>query len=65
MWVVIYLAKGKSTVDGIRDLLEKNDILVMVRKKTDESDDDLAFYEILVPQTELEAGQNLIIENIG
>lgn len=61
MWVVIYLAKGKSVVTELRRLLEDNGILVMIRRKTNEADENEAFFEILVPQTEVEAAQDIII----
>lgn len=61
MWVVIYLAKGKSVVTELRRLLEDDGILVMIRRKTNEADENEAFFEILVPQTEVEAAQDIII----
>jgi len=62
MWIVVYLAKGRNTVSELRTLLEKKGILVMIRKKTADSDENEAFYEILVPQAEVEAAQDIIIE---
>ena len=62
MWIVVYLAKGRNAVMELRALLEKSGILVMLRRKTSEEDENEAFYEILVPQTEVEAAQDIIIE---
>lgn len=62
MWIVVYLAKGRNAVTELRALLEKSGILVMLRRKTSEEDENEAFYEILVPQTEVEAAQDIIIE---
>ena len=62
MWIVVYLAKGRNAVVEMRKLLESKGILVMMRRKTADSDENEAFYEILVPQTEVEAAQDIIIE---
>ncbi len=65
MWVVIYLVKGYESVKRLTGLLDESGILVMTRQKTDEEDKSSAFYEILVPQTEVAQAQDIIIENEG
>lgn len=62
MWIVVYLVKSREAMLGIRQMLEAEDILVMVRKKTTD-DENQAFYDILVPQTEVEKAQDIIITN--
>ena len=61
MWTVIYLVKGWQSVFDIRKQLEEKDILVMTRKKTDDDNPEEAFYEVLVPQAEVEAAQEMLI----
>ncbi len=65
MWVVIYLVKGYDSVKRLTALLDENGILVITRQKTNDEDKSTAFYEILVPQTEVAAAQDIIIENEG
>ena len=60
MWIVVYLVKGIEAVLNTKRLLESHGILVMVRKKTP-GDDNMAFYDILVPQTEAGEAQELLI----
>lgn len=60
MWIVVYLVKGIEAVVEVKSLLESHGILVMIKKKTDD-DDSLAFYDILVPQTEAGEAQELLI----
>ncbi len=62
MWIVIYFVKSRAAALEVRQMLETEDILVMTRKKTAD-DDNEAFFDILVPQTEVEKAQELIIMN--
>ena len=62
MWIVIYFVKSRMAALEVRKMLEAENILVMIRKKTSD-DDDSAFFDILVPQTEVEKAQELIIMN--
>ncbi len=61
MWIIIYLAKGREAVLKLRKALENEGILVMVRQKTEEENPQEAFYEVLVPHTEVEQAQDIII----
>ena len=62
MWIVVYLVKGRESMVCIRHMLEGAGIIVVSNKKSSD-DENQAFYEILVPQTEVEAAQELIIMN--
>ena len=61
MWITVHLVKGKESVVNLRKRLEDAGILVIVRKKTEEENEEDSFYEILVPQTEAEKAQEMII----
>ena len=60
MWIVVYLVKGIEAASKVKNLLESHDILVMIKKKTND-DDSQAFFDILVPQTEAGEAQELLI----
>ena len=61
MWIVIYLMKGFEAVLKLKEKLENAGILAMIRRKTEGEGTEDSFYEILVPQTEVEQAQELII----
>lgn len=62
MWTVVYISHDKAKVDNILALLEDKKIITMT-KKSEESDYDYFVYEILVPNTELETAQEIIIDS--
>lgn len=62
MWIVVQLIKGYLNALSIKTLLENEGIIVMIKKAT-EGDETTAFYDVLVPQTELEQAQEIIINN--
>lgn len=57
MWTVVYITQSFETADKIKELLEKAEILVMLRRVEENSDS----YEILVPDTEIEEAHNIIL----
>jgi len=63
MWTVVYMAQSKEIVSKLQELLEKEGLLVKIRpiSKNAESDED-NYYEVLVPESEVEEAHMLIIE---
>ena len=61
MWTVVYMAQNREMVTKLQQTLEKEGLLVKVRpvNKTSENDD---YYEVLVPESEVEEAHNIIIE---
>lgn len=63
MWTTVYMAQSKEKADNLRDMLEQQNIIVMLRRiKHDDSVSDNC-YEILVPDAELEQALDIIIED--
>ncbi len=62
MWTVVYMAQSKDIAAKLQDLLSKEGILVKVRpiSKNHEGSDD--YYEVLVPEAEVEEAHSVIIE---
>ncbi|AUG58070.1 hypothetical protein HVS_10875 [Acetivibrio saccincola] len=62
MWTVVYMAQSKEVADNMQDLLSKEGILVKLRpiNKNRETSDD--YYEVLVPESEVEEAHSVIIE---
>ncbi len=63
MWTVVYVSQDKDKVDVLVKTLNENNVMTMV-KSTCEDDFGVAVaYEILVPQTELESAQDIIVDS--
>ena len=62
MWTVIYVSQSPETAKKLADALYENGIVSKVRK-SGSPEEDKGCYEVLVTSTEMEAAQDLIIEN--
>ncbi|HOJ10160.1 MAG TPA: hypothetical protein PK733_06160 [Clostridiales bacterium] len=62
MWTVVYMAQSKDIAENLQGLLTKEGILVKLRpiSKNQESSSD--YFEILVPEAEVEEAHSVIIE---
>jgi len=62
MWTVVYMAQSKEIAEGLQELLTKEGILVKIRpiNKNHENADN--YYEVLVPEAEVEEAHSVIIE---
>lgn len=62
MWTVVYMAQTKDIANNMEDLLSHEGILVKLRpiSKNRETNDD--YYEVLVPESEVEEAHSVIIE---
>ena len=62
MWTVVYMAQSKEIANSMQDLLSNEGILVKLRpiNKIRETNDD--YYEVLVPESEVEEAHSVIIE---
>lgn len=62
MWTVVYMAQTKEIANTVEDLLSNEGILVKLRpiSKNRETNDD--YYEVLVPESEVEEAHCVIIE---
>lgn len=64
MWTVVYMSQDKGKVDKILKLLEDGKIMTMLKSSKEEDDFDAGeTFEILVPKTELECAQDIIIDS--
>ncbi|HHV95451.1 MAG TPA: hypothetical protein GXX37_03080 [Clostridiaceae bacterium] len=62
MWTVVYMAQSKEIAEELQSLLTKEGILVKLRpiSKNQESSND--YFEVLVPESEVEEAHSVIIE---
>lgn len=62
MWTVVYVSENKDRVDQIIDELNNRSIMTMLKISCEDDFSTGGSYEILVPQTELEAAQDIIFD---
>lgn len=60
MWTVVYMSDNKEAVEKLRRILTEKQIIVRIRPINQDSGGGC--YEVLVPQTEVDEAQDLIIE---
>ncbi len=62
MWTVVYMAQNKDIAITLEELLLANGILVKIRAIAKNSEKNDNYYEVLVPQSEVEEAHSVIIE---
>lgn len=63
MWTVVFISQDKEKVDNLVKLLNDNNVMTMVKNTCEDDFGVGVAYEILVPQTELETAQDIIVDN--
>ncbi|HHV60228.1 MAG TPA: hypothetical protein GXX49_08095 [Clostridiaceae bacterium] len=62
MWTVVYMAQSKEIATKLQDLLTKEGILVKLSPISKNRDNNDTYYEVLVPESEVEEAHSVIIE---
>ena len=58
MWLTLFVSHNEEQIKKLLSVLRANNIITkVIRRKSDE-----IFYEVYVPQSEIEDAQNLIFE---
>lgn len=65
MWTVVYIAPNRPIADMIKELLEKEGVLVMVRPLGVPHMGPSANFEILVPELEAKEAQEVLNQALG
>jgi hypothetical protein len=65
MWTVVYIAPNRSTGEMMKELLENEGLLVMLRAIGVPHMGDSANVEVLVPESEAEEAHELIASSFG
>jgi menaquinone-dependent protoporphyrinogen IX oxidase len=62
MWTVVYMAQSKDIASRLQEMLTDEGILVKMRpiSKSHENSDN--YFEVLVPEAEVEEAHSVIIE---
>ena len=62
MWTVVYMAQSKEIATALQELLTEGGILVKLRPISKSHDNSDNYYEVLVPEAEVEEAHSVIIE---
>lgn len=65
MWTVVYVAPNRPIAAMLKELLEKEGLLAMLRPIGVPQMGDAANYEILVPESEVEEATEVLTNAIG
>ncbi len=62
MWTVVYMAQSKEIATKLQELLTKEGILVKLRPVSKNHENNDNYFEVLVPESEVEEAHSVIIE---
>jgi menaquinone-dependent protoporphyrinogen IX oxidase len=62
MWTVVYMAQSKDIASKLQELLANDGILVKLRPISKNHENNDNYYEVLVPESEVEEAHSVIIE---
>jgi hypothetical protein len=62
MWTVVYMAQSKDIATKLQELLTNEGILVKLRPISKNPDNNDNYFEVLVPEAEVEEAHSVIIE---
>lgn len=64
MWIVVYITQNRETAMTVKKLLRDAGLPVKMRSIGLRSNEQYGCYEILLPESEVAEGQNILIENM-
>jgi menaquinone-dependent protoporphyrinogen IX oxidase len=62
MWTVVYMAQSREIAVKLQELLSDEGILVKLRPTSKNHDNNDNYFEVLVPEAEIEEAHSVIIE---
>ncbi len=62
MWTVVYMAQSKEIVIKLQQILESEGLLVKIRPISKNPENEDNYYEVLVPESEVEEAHSIIID---
>lgn len=63
MWTVVFMAQSREIALELQDILKAEGILVKLHAICKNSDNEDNYFEVLVPEAEVEEAHGVIIEN--
>lgn len=62
MWTVVYLAKNKKEAEKMSGLITQEGVLVKIQPVGKSANEEEGYYEVLVPEAEVEEAHSILIE---
>lgn len=62
MWTVVYLAKNKKEAEKMNRLITQEGVLVKIQPVSKSANEEDCYYEVLVPEAEIEEAHSILIE---
>ncbi|MDF2592444.1 MAG: hypothetical protein K0S75_1910 [Clostridia bacterium] len=62
MWTVVYLAKNKKEAEKMSAIITQEGVLVKIRPVSKSANEEEGYYEVLVPEVEVEEAHSILIE---
>jgi hypothetical protein len=62
MWTVVYLAKNKKEAEKMKGLINLEGVLVKIQPVSKSANEEENYYEVLVPEVEVEEAHSILIE---
>ncbi|MDF2531147.1 MAG: hypothetical protein K0R80_2219 [Clostridia bacterium] len=62
MWTVVYLAKNKKEAEKMSGLITQEGVLVKIQPVSKSANEEEGYYEVLVPEVEVEEAHSILIE---
>jgi hypothetical protein len=62
MWTVVYLAKNKKQAEKMSEAITREGVLVKIQPVSKGANEEESYYEILVPEAEVEEAHSILIE---
>ena len=62
MWTVVYMAQSKEIATKMQELLTNEGILVKIRPISKNHENNDNYFEVVVPEAEVEEAHSVIIE---
>ena len=63
MWTVVYLAKNKKEAEKMIAIITQEGVLVKIRPVSKSANEEEGYYEVLVPEVEVEEAHSILIEH--
>ena len=62
MWTVVYLAKNKKEAEKMNAIITGEGVLVKIRPVSKNANEEEGYYEVLVPEVEVEEAHSILVE---
>lgn len=62
MWAVVYLAKNKKEAEKMSEQITQEGVLVKIQPVSKSANEDESYYEVQVPEAEVDEAHSILME---